>query len=141
MGVGALILNEKNELLIVKPSYKDHWSVPGGGVDENESPRNACVREVKEEIGLDIENPKFLCVDWTSPTPEKGESLQFIFFGGILRQEQISKIKLQPEEIAEHQFLPLEKALPLLSEKLKRRIPKCLDAMKNQTALYLENAI
>jgi len=141
MGVGALILNEKNELLIVKPSYKDHWSVPGGVVDENESPRNACVREVKEEIGLDIENPKFLCVDWTSPTPEKGESLQFIFFGGILRQEQISKIKLQPEEIAEHQFLPLEKALPLLSEKLKRRIPKCLDAMKNQTALYLENAI
>lgn len=140
MGVGALILNEKDELLIVKPSYKDHWSVPGGVVDENESPRSACTREVKEEIGLDIESPRFLCVDWTSPTPEKGESLQFIFFGGVLQQEQINKIKLQADEIGEYQFLPLEKALPLLSEKLKRRIPKCLESMKNKTALYLENA-
>ena len=139
MGVGALILNEKDELLIVKPSYKDHWSVPGGVVDEGESPRNACVREVKEEIGLDIENPKFLCVDWTSPTPEKGESLQFIFFGGVLQQEQINKIKLQADEIGEYQFMTLEKALPLLSEKLGRRIPKCLGAMKNKTALYLED--
>ena len=140
MGVGALILNEKSELLIVKPSYKDHWSVPGGVIDENESPRNACVREVKEEIGLDIENPKFLCVDWTSPMSEKGESLQFIFFGGILRAKQIKDIKLQAKEIGDYQFLSLEKALPLLSEKLKRRIPKCLEAMKNKTALYLENA-
>lgn len=140
MGVGALFLNENNELLIVKPSYKDHWSVPGGVVDENESPQKACKREVKEEIGLDIERPKFLCVDWTSPTPEKGESLQFIFFGGALQQEQINKIKLQADEISEYQFLSLEKALPLLSEKLKRRIPKCLEAMKNNTALYLEDA-
>lgn len=48
MGVGALFLNDKNEILIVKPSYKDHWSVPGGVVDENESPRQACIREVKK---------------------------------------------------------------------------------------------
>jgi len=140
MGVGALFLNVNNELLIVKPSYKDHWSVPGGVIDENESPKNACLREVKEEIGLDIENPKFLCIDWTSPTPEKGESLQFIFFGGVLEKEQIDKIKLQADEIGKYQFLSLEKALPLLSEKLKRRIPKCLEAMKNNTALYLEDA-
>lgn len=140
MGVGALILNEKDELLIVKPIYKDHWSVPGGVVDENESPRSACTREVKEEIGLDIESPRFLCIDWTSPTPEKGESLQFIFFGGILQQKQINKIKLQADEIGEYKFLPLEKALPFLSKKLKHRIPKCLESMKNKTALYLENA-
>ena len=140
MASGALILNKKNELLIVKPNYKDHWSIPGGVVDENESPKNACIREVKEEIDLDIKNPIFLCVDWTSKTKEKGESLQFIFFGGILQQEQIKMIKLQPEEIDRCQFLPLEKALPLLSENLRCRILQCFKAMKNKTALYLENA-
>jgi ADP-ribose pyrophosphatase YjhB (NUDIX family) len=140
MGVGALILNERNELLIIKPSYKDHWSTPGGTVDENESPRNACIREVKEEVGLEIKDPKFLCVDWSSPSGEKGESLQFIFFGGVLSEEQVKNIKLAPREISEHKFLPLDEALPLLSEKLRRRIPDCLDALKNNTALYLEDA-
>ena len=34
MGVGALFLSGKNDLLIVKPNYKDHWSIPGGVVEE-----------------------------------------------------------------------------------------------------------
>lgn len=140
MGVGALILNERNELLIVKPSYKDHWSTPGGTVDENESPRSACIREVKEEVGLEIRDPKFLCVDWSSPSGEKEESLQFIFFGGVINAEQEKSIKLAPNEISDYKFLPLNEALPLLSEKLRRRIPKCLEALKNNTALYFEDA-
>jgi ADP-ribose pyrophosphatase YjhB (NUDIX family) len=140
MGVGIIFLNENNELLIVKPSYKDHWSIPGGVVDEDESPRYACVREVQEEIGLNIESPRLLCVDWTSSTPEKGESLQFVFFGGILQKEQIDKIRLQADEIGAYQFLPLEKALLTLSDKLKHRISRCFEAMNYNTALCLEDA-
>lgn len=139
MGAGVLIFNENDELLIVKPTYKDHWSIPGGVIDEDESPRNACIREVQEEIGLNIENPKFLCVDYTSLTPDKSESLQFIFFSGVLKREQIKEIHLAPDEISEYQFLPIDRALPFLSEKLKHRIPKCLEAMKNKTAIYLED--
>lgn len=119
--------------------YKDHWSIPGGVIAENESPRNACIREAKEEIDLNIEKPKFLCVDYTLPTPEKGESLQFIFFGGVLKREQIKEIHLAPDEISEYQFLPIDRALPFLSEKLKHRIQKCFEAMKNKTAIYLED--
>ena len=75
MGAGALILNQNDEILIVKPSYKDHWSVPGGVVEENESPRVACIRETKEEIGIDLKNIKFLCVDYNSNKnePRSGE--------------------------------------------------------------------
>ena len=98
------------------------------------------MREVIEEVGLDMEAPKFLCVDWTSPAGEKGESLQFIFFGGVLNSEQMKRIKLETKEISEYQFLPIEKALPLLSEKLRRRIPKFLNGLKNKTVLYLEDA-
>lgn len=39
MACGVLIFNEKNELLIVKNSYKDYWSIPGGVIEENESPQ------------------------------------------------------------------------------------------------------
>jgi len=139
MGVGALILNEKNEILIVKPSYKDHWSIAGGVVDENESPKEACIREVKEEMGINLKEVRFLCVDYTSDVDEKGESLQFIFFGGKFDEKETDKIKLDGKEISGHRFLKIDDALPLLSEKLRMRLPKCLDALKNNTAIYLEN--
>ncbi|MFH0988218.1 MAG: NUDIX hydrolase, partial [Parcubacteria group bacterium] len=55
MGAGVLFLNEQKELLIVNPTYKDHWAVPGGSVEENESPRQACLREIKEELGIEVD--------------------------------------------------------------------------------------
>jgi ADP-ribose pyrophosphatase YjhB (NUDIX family) len=139
MGVGTLIFNEKDEILIVKPSYKDHWSTVGGVIDENESPQVACKREVKEEIGIDLKEVKFLCVDYTSNGGERGESLQFIFFGGKLNKNEIKNIKLDGKEIVEYKFIKINGALPLLSEKLRIRLPKCLDALKNNTAIYLED--
>lgn len=53
--VGCFILNDKNELLLVK-SYKwpRHWVVMGGHIEWGESIADACVREVKEEVGLEV---------------------------------------------------------------------------------------
>ena len=53
VGCAAIFLNEKDELLIVKQSYREGWSVPGGVIDALESPHDGCVREIKEEIGLE----------------------------------------------------------------------------------------
>ncbi|OGF28040.1 hypothetical protein A2331_02935 [Candidatus Falkowbacteria bacterium RIFOXYB2_FULL_34_18] len=138
MGVGALILNENDEILIVKPSYKNHWSIVGGVVDKNESPGGACIREVKEEIGINLEEVRFLCVGYTSNIDEKGESLQFIFFGGRLNEGEVKKIRLDGKEIIEYRFMKISEALPLLSEKLSIRLQKCLDALKRDTAIYFE---
>ncbi|MDD4900577.1 MAG: NUDIX hydrolase [Patescibacteria group bacterium] len=139
MGAGALILNEKGEILIVKPNYKDHWTLAGGVVGENESPKEACLREIKEEIGLKFKDVKFLCVDYTRDKGDKGESLQFIFYGGVISKSAVKNIKLDGEEIVEYRFVKIGDALPMLNEKLRIRLPKCLDALKNNTAIYLEN--
>lgn len=139
IGVGAIILNEKDEILVVKPSYKDYWSIPGGVVDENESPRGACIREIIEEVDIDLKDVKFLCVDYMSNSGEKGENLQFIFFGGKLNKSEIKNIKLGGREIVEYKFMKIDDALPLLSERLRMRLPKCLEALKNNTAIYLED--
>lgn len=140
MGAGALIFNLKGELLIVKPNYKDHWSIPGGVVGEHESPRNGCIREVKEEIGLDIKEIRFLCVDHIiSDDPIKREGLQFAFYGGILNDSQIASIKLQEKELDEYRFVSVEEAGKLLGKHLSNRLPKAIDAIKTGTAVYLEN--
>ena len=139
MGVGALIFNEKEELLILKPNYKEHWSIPGGTIDENESPRQCCLREIKEEIGLELLEIIFICVDYNSADEEKTESLQFIFYGGVLNTDQIKKIKIQEKEIDEFKFMAVNEAKELLNERLKNRIEGCFESIKSGKPVYLED--
>lgn len=65
VGVGAFILNEKNELLLQKravPAEKDHWCIPGGRLEMFETLEHAVIREAKEETDLDIEVLKLMGV-------------------------------------------------------------------------------
>ena len=55
--VRALIIREGKILMLQRGpaiSLPDHWCLPGGRIDEDESPEAACVREVREETGLEI---------------------------------------------------------------------------------------
>ncbi|MDP4001173.1 MAG: NUDIX hydrolase [bacterium] len=141
MGVGVIFLNEDNEILIVKPVYKDHWTLVGGVVDENESLFSAAQREVREEIGLNIDGFVLACVDYISKEGEKDDNLQFIFYGDKLSQKHINEIVLPSDELAEYKFCKLEEALKLVSDKLKRRLPPTLTAINNKSAIYLENGV
>lgn len=58
VGCGAFIVNEKNELLLQlrnKAPEKEYWCIPGGKVEMFERFEQAVKREVKEEIGVEIE--------------------------------------------------------------------------------------
>ncbi|MCY3822626.1 MAG: NUDIX hydrolase [Nitrospinae bacterium] len=57
VGVGAIILDEENVLIVRRgqPPKMGAWSIPGGGVHLGEDLEEACMREVKEETGLDVE--------------------------------------------------------------------------------------
>ncbi|MEO0014932.1 MAG: hypothetical protein RLZZ535_3321, partial [Cyanobacteriota bacterium] len=118
---------------------KNTWNLPGGVVEANESPQNACIREVREEIGIEITPERLLCIDYTSKKEEAIESLQFIFFGGILAPEKISEIEIATDEISAYQFLPPKQALTLVSQTLARRITQCLTISDRSETLYLED--
>lgn len=50
------ILETENGILLVKHSYGEHkWSLPGGGIEDNESSEEAIIRELLEETGINIE--------------------------------------------------------------------------------------
>ena len=60
----GLILLVDGKVLIVKPNYKNVWLLPGGVVDELESPLAAARRECREELGFDPVIERLLLVDY-----------------------------------------------------------------------------
>jgi len=139
MGTGALFFNREGKVLLVKPTYKDYWSIPGGSVDENESPRAAAIRETKEEIGFEPRNLRLAAVDYVAVDGIKTESLQFIFYGGVLTSAEIDRIKVDGEEVDDYCFVSLKRALKMVSMGVTKKISHWLEGIKNGGALYLEN--
>ena len=144
---GALIFSGNN-LLILKPTYRDYWILPGGHVESGESPREACIREIEEEIGFGLHVTRLLCVDfWRKGTrigtgqrayEEPEDKLVFLFQGGLLTPEQIDRIKVPPEEIEGFKFLSLEEALLLLAPYYENRLRLSMDAIETGQIEYLE---
>lgn len=97
-----LLENAAGELLIVKADYKEHWTTPGGVVEENEMPMTTAIRETREEVGVVID-PK--TVEFVAVAVRTGAQLityQFIFKASFPGS---AKITLQTHEIQEHAFV------------------------------------
>ncbi len=64
IGVGVIIENEKKEILIGKRigSHSPYFSIPGGHLEMGETFEEAAIKEVFEETGLKIFDPKVICV-------------------------------------------------------------------------------
>ncbi len=52
---GILVINEHAELLLCHVTGQDHWDLPKGGMHDDETPRQAALRETREETGLSID--------------------------------------------------------------------------------------
>jgi ADP-ribose pyrophosphatase YjhB (NUDIX family) len=139
MAAGALIRNEQNRILLVKPVYKGGWSLPGGVVEADESPKTACIREIEEELGLALPIGRMLVVDFNTPHGEKTESLMFIFDGGVLRHDAIQGIRLQAEELEAFDFYAPDDLPNLMSRSLRRRILIAWQQENGENGIYLED--
>ena len=59
----AIITNSKGEVLLATRAFdpaKGKLDLPGGFVDMNETAEEAIIREIKEELNLDVQNPQYL---------------------------------------------------------------------------------
>ena len=140
VGAGVLFFDGADRVMLVKPNYKEGWIIPGGSADAYESPMAAAVREVKEELGVDIKNPKLICVSYAKEHGIKTEALHFIFSGGILSAEQIQNIQLQKEELDAFQFVSVAEAEKILTIGFKKRLSECFKLCKAGTVAYFETA-
>lgn len=59
---GGIIFNKKGQILMIEDAF-GRWTFPKGLIDKGETPEQAAVREVKEEVGVDAEIIKRLTKD------------------------------------------------------------------------------
>jgi 8-oxo-dGTP pyrophosphatase MutT (NUDIX family) len=100
---GVLFFDEVGRVLLVEPSYKPKWDIPGGYVEPDEAPYSACGREVAEELGISPPIGRLLVVDW-SPNPVDGDKLCFVFHGGLLAPSWRGRIRVDQVEIVSCAF-------------------------------------
>ncbi len=135
---GVIFTNDKNEILLLKVSYKEHWEIPGGIVEKDESPQQACIREAQEELGITIELPQFLGVAFKFVPEVQEESYQFYFFGGVLTEESIAAIQLQPEEATEYKFVHVDELEKYVWDSFLVRIKLAHEAITTGKPFYIE---
>lgn len=134
---GALIFDRKGRLLILKPTYKSGWTIPGGVMEaDGESPWEACKREVREECGLSVLTGRLACVDFRRPRPGRPGGIRYLFDCGRLEDGALGAIELQHDEISEYRIVKPRKALTLLRGPIRRRVRAACAA---SCAIYLED--
>jgi len=96
------LLIEEGKLLLLYRKDEEHWEVPGGKVEEGESPTQAAVREVEEEIGVDVELEKPF---YTGEFMKDGE--MYLWHGYIASTEDEPDI--QEEKFSELEWIDEER--------------------------------
>jgi 8-oxo-dGTP diphosphatase len=137
VSAGALIFDPTGRLLILKPTYKKGWTIPGGVMEaDGETPWDACRREVREECGIDVRAGRLACTDFRPARPGRAGGIRYLFDCGRVDDAALAAITLQPAEIAEYRLASLDTALTLLRPAIRRRVRA---ATRRRRFVYLEN--
>jgi nucleoside triphosphatase len=131
--VGALVVNEKGEVLIVRSSkWKNKHTVPGGHIELGERAEDAIRREVKEETGLDVEPVRLLLVQQAIYPKDYHKHEHFVLMDCICRAKS-SQVKLDGRELQEYVWINPKDALKLdLEEYTRNFVIKYLEELKQE---------
>lgn len=136
---GALITDAAGAVLIVEPTYKAHWEVPGGIVEAGETARQACVRECLEELGVPIAIGRLLVVEHQTGLGERGDSVMFIYDGGELPVGR--SLQLPPAELRSYRFVRADGLDELMGPRLASRLRWAVVARRTGVLVELENGV
>lgn len=137
VAAGVLFFDDDDRVLLVVPSYKPYRDIPGGYLEHGETPRQAAIREVREELGIAPRIGRLLVVDW-APNQAEGDKLLFVFDGGVLAAEHRKGIRLRTAELMSYAFHDIDRAHELTIARLACRIHHAHQARREGTTRYLE---
>lgn len=113
--VGVVLVKENKVLLEKRGTFQGKpilesgkWALPGGFLDRDESCAEACIRETKEELAIEITNLKLIhIVDNPNRPNEDRQNINFVFIADFGSGEIVTS-----EEVAEVNWFDLENLPP-----------------------------
>ncbi|MDG9676742.1 NUDIX hydrolase [Micromonospora sp. DH14] len=132
----AFITDPAGNVLLVKPTYRDHWAFPGGYVEDGEYPHDACAREIREELGISVVVGDLLVVDWAPPAGQRPRAIvSFTFDCGSVAS--LDRLDLPREELEDAAFFSPREAEHRLPDNVAIRVHAAMSAREQQVPLYL----
>ncbi len=138
IGAGLICRDDRGRILLVRPTYKATWEIPGGVVEAGESPAATVAREVAEELGLELGVGRLLIVDWLPDRPPKTEGLILEFDGGVLDESITSRFRLPDDELSDWRFFSADELDDVLPDYIARRTRMALELASGDRSAYLE---
>ena len=123
--VAAIIHDDEGRIFATQRGYgdfKDWWEFPGGKIEPGETPEEALIREIHEELSTEISVDEFLCtVDYDYP---KFHLTMHCFFCSLVSEalhlnEHEAARWLEQDELSSVQWLPAD---ILVVKEIKRHI-------------------
>jgi len=134
----GLIRDTSGCWLIVQPVTNNRWHLPGGLIEQDESPAAACAREIHEELGLNLTPGPLYVAGWNPPRrPGRSARFTFVFDMGSYDADRLaSRIALQSSELKDWRWMEPGPALGILHPDMAARLTTA--RRTPPTAVYAE---
>ena len=127
---GAYIINDENQLLLAKsPKFHNNWAICGGHIEVGETIAEATKREIKEELGVDIELlGMFACGDFFVDDKTFTRNAHCVYFDSVARL-LTHDFKLDNREATELRWFDIDEALhsEYVTDFTKQNLPRLKD--------------
>lgn len=129
-----LIRDEVGRVLMCELTYKPDLDLPGGIVEIGESPRSGAMREVSEELSLDVPAGAVLLADWLPAWSGWDDAMCLVFDGGQHSNGLLERTVLDRREIKALHFCTLDEVRERAADFTARRVEQALAALTSGPA-------
>ncbi|MEV0410640.1 NUDIX hydrolase [Streptomyces sp. NPDC050448] len=137
----GIVLDSDGRVLVLTPSYKEDLELPGGTVEDTETPEEGLARELKEELDLSVPVGRLLAVDSRRPGSLGRSLVAHVHLVGPLSPEQAAAISFADGEVAAARWLPPDEAYAALPARIAPRLRAGLAALYSGSLAHLVDGV
>ncbi|MBT2472170.1 NUDIX hydrolase [Streptomyces sp. ISL-66] len=137
----GIVLDQRGRVLVLTTSYKTELELPGGGVEDTETPEEGLARELKEELDLSVPVGRLLAVDSRPPGPLGRSLVVHVHLVGPLTPAEASAISFPDGEVTEARWLTPDEAYEALPARIAPRLRAALAALYSGSLAHLVGGV
>ncbi|WP_405614352.1 NUDIX domain-containing protein [Streptomyces sp. NBC_01511] len=142
IGAVVLVRNTEGDVLLVQPTYRKGWQLPGGGAHQGEKVHMTASRELSEETGLTRSITHFVALDHVPANEESGspEGFNIVCDGGTLTAAEAANAAVPKDaanELSALRWVPLGELGTHTKPYQERRIRQAVAASEHGMRLPL----